>query len=263
MTPAVDLDDWYDLVQEPLPSNPPPRPLGTWALAGAALLAAVAVVFAATSIRERGGSGDDDVATIGSSLPPGSSTSTSTARTSTTRERESSTTSSSTSVPDTVAGAVVTRSSPDPTSAPTTAAPSAPPTAPPATSPPPPPPPPPEPAPPQPAPKSSGDLTATARFSRTDPGRGVPITLSLRSVDHHGRLDLVDVAWGDRTPRSVRDETTGCVPGGPTAGHEDRTVQFTHTFAAPGRYTVTVIVRTDDCGGGIDQVTLTGQVLVR
>ena len=257
----MDLDEWYDLVEEPLPQTPPPRDV--WPLVTGILGAVVAVVAVGAVFFMRD-DGDDQAANDRletTDTTAATTTSTTDASTTTTSRRETPTTTTARRSTTTTIAAPI---APPVTSPPTTAAPppptAPPPTAAPTTTAPPPPPPPPA---SQPGSASAGNMTASAVLSPLQASPGGGVTSTVHYTDERGNLDLIRIEWGDGTAASERDVTPTCaVPGAPPAGREDRTYSFGHTYGSAGSYVVRVLVMTDDCTGGRDRVALTGRVNV-
>jgi hypothetical protein len=89
--------------------------------------------------------------------------------------------------------------------------------------------------------------------SRSPAVVGQPVTLSARWSDSNGQLASMGIEYGD----GGGDHRNGGPCGAGPAGARSGTETFSHTFRAPGTYTVRLHVHTDDCTGGRQATVVT------
>ena len=89
--------------------------------------------------------------------------------------------------------------------------------------------------------------------SRSPATVGQPVTFTASWNDTNGQLASMGIEFGDGSGAN----RNGGPCGAGAAGSRSGTEAFTHTFRAPGTYTVRLHVHTDDCTGGRQAAVVT------
>ena len=95
---------------------------------------------------------------------------------------------------------------------------------------------------------------------RPSPARvGQPVTFTASWSDTNGQLASMGIEFGDGKGDTRSGRPCGPGPAGQQSGNES----FTHTYAAPGTFTVRLHVHTDDCSGGTQATVVTLTIRVQ
>ena len=105
-----------------------------------------------------------------------------------------------------------------------------------------------------------GSLFVTIDASDPTPAAGQEVVFELAYEDHRGHLDLLTIDFGDGTS-AQEDAVPRCAAAPrPDATYEEGTRTIRHRYGPAGDRVVVVRVVTDDCDGGVDDVTLRGRL---
>lgn len=108
-------------------------------------------------------------------------------------------------------------------------------------------------------PETGGGLAVRLLPSSAATGAGQPLTFTVQYVDAHGGLVGTVEDFGDGGLGGLKIADCRSSEKHPSAGSK----RISHTWARPGRYTVSVTVTTLSCVHGQEDVTATATVTVR